>query len=190
MCIRDRTQRQALLLAVPLFLVAACSDGDEEPSGTKDSGSTAASTEAVEIDYPEEGVDLVDRPDLPGVYQRGLQTYVDFERGRRLAARDGKIGRLLSFNATSGVVDPYRQAVRSLDATAAYDGDVVIEFLDVQTRDSLLRVDICVDATGLQVPAAAPALLGEATREPQRIDVTNIEGLWRVTRAEPVDGSC
>lgn len=182
------THRLALVLAVPLLLVAACSN-EEEPNSTKGSASPSAVETDHEIDYPEDGVDLVDPPALEGVYQRGLQTYVDYERGRRLAARDGKVGRLLSFNATARVVDPFRKALASYDGPP-YDGDVVIEFLDAQTRDSLLRIDVCVDATALQVPDGAPALLGEATRTPQRIDVTNIEGLWRVTRAEPVDGSC
>ena len=44
-----------------------------------------------------------------------LQTYVDFERGRRLAAREGAVGRLLSFNATASVVDPYREALAAYD---------------------------------------------------------------------------
>jgi len=51
-------------------------------------------------------------------------------------------------------------------------------------------LDICVDATQLAVPDGAPALLGEATRAPQRFRVTNILGPWRVTRAESVAGSC
>ena len=54
----------------------------------------------------------------------------------------------------------------------------------------MLRIDICVDATRLLVPDGAPTVLGEATRAPQRIEVTNIEGPWRVTKAESLDGSC
>ncbi len=183
------TLRQLFLLAVPSLLVVACGNGDEEPAGTKSSGAPTDVVTEDEIDYPEDGVDLVDPPVLEGVYQRGLQTYVDFERGRRLAARDGRVGRLLSFNATARVVDPYRAALASYDSSS-YDGGVVIEFLDAQARGNVLRIDICVDATALQVPDAAPVLLGEATRAPQRVDVSNIEGLWRVTRAEPVDGTC
>ena len=94
------THRLALALAVPLLLVAGCSDGDEDRSGRRAPGRRPRRADD-EIDYPEEGVDLVDRPELEGVYERGLQTYVDFERGRRLAAREGRVGRLLSFNATS-----------------------------------------------------------------------------------------
>jgi hypothetical protein len=96
---------------------------------------------------------------------------------------------LLSYSATARVVDPYREALAAY-AGEPYDGDVVIEFLGVQTRDSVLRIDICVDATALEVPDDGPTLLGEATRAPQRIEVTNIVGPWRVTEAEPVDGSC
>ena len=138
---------------------------------------------------PDEGLDLVDRPELEGAYDRALQTYVDFERGRRLAAREGRIGRLLLFNGVASVVDPYRDAFAAY-ADGTYDGDVVIEFLDVRPRDTVLRIDICVDATRLLVPDGAPTVLGEATRAPQRIEVTNIEGPWRVTKAESLDGSC
>ena len=179
-----------MLIAVPLLLAAACSD--EEPAAPRsgppaDTGDTGSPTVA-DVDYPEDGVDLVDPPELKGVYQRALQTYVDFERGRRQAARVGKVGRLLAFNATADVVDPYRKALAS--GSSSYDGDVVIEFLGAQTRGNRLRLDVCVDATALVVPAASPTLLGQATRAPQQIDVTNFEGLWRVTRAEPADGTC
>ena len=177
------TQRLAVALVLPLLVLTACDD--EGPKGPEDAGSPTVA----DIDYPDEGVDLVDRPELKGVYQQALQTYVDFERGRRLAAREGKVGRLLSFSATARVVDPYREALAAY-AGEPYDGDVVIEFLGVQTRDSVLRIDICVDATALEVPDDGPTLLGEATRAPQRIEVTNIVGPWRVTEAEPVDGSC
>jgi hypothetical protein len=171
-------------LALPLLLVAGCTE--DEPGDADNPGSPT--TSAAEIDYPEEGVDLVDRPVLEGAYDKALQTYVKFERGRRLAAREGEVGDLLAFNAVASVVDPYREAVaRGADA---YDGDVVIEFLDARPRDTVLVLDVCVDATGLVVPDGAPALLGEATRAPQRIEVTNIVGPWRVTKVEPVDGSC
>jgi hypothetical protein len=178
------TQRLAVALALPVLVLAAC-DGEEPKASTETGSPTVAG-----IDYPDEGVDLVDRPELKGVYQQALQTYVDFERGRRLAAREGKVGRLLSFNATARVVDPYREALAASGSLSPYAGDVVIEFLGVQTRDSVLRIDICVDATALEVPDDGPTLLGEATRAPQRIEVTNIVGPWRVTEAEPVDGSC
>ncbi len=177
------TQRLAVALALPLLGVTACSD--EEPEAPTDVGSRSAAA----IDYPGEGVDLVDRPTLKGVYQQALQTYVDFERGRRLVARQGTVGRLLAFHATARVVDPYREALASYSG-APYDGDVAIEFLDVQTRDSVVRIDICVDATALEVPDDGPTLLGEATRAPQRIEVANFVGPWRVTEVEPVDGSC
>jgi hypothetical protein len=54
----------------------------------------------------------------------------------------------------------------------------------------VLQLDVCVDGTGLVVPDGAPPLLGESTRSPQRIEVTNIVGPWRVTKVEPGDGSC
>lgn len=177
------THRLALALALPILLVAGCADDD--PEAADDSGTPPAA----DVDYPDEGVDLVDRPELKGAYDKALQTYVDFERGRRQAAREGKVGPLMSFNATADVVDPYREAFAAY-ADGSYDGTVAIEFLDVRPRDSVLRVDICVDATALLVPDGAPTLLGEATRAPQRIEITNIVGPWRVTKAEPVDGSC
>ena len=183
----------ALPLLLPLLLRAGCADEEPtagDPAGsTGSTGSTGPGSPSGEVDYPDEGVDVVDPPELKGVYQRALQTYVDFERGRRLAAREGAVGRLLSFNATARVVDPYRRALTAYDG-GTYDGDVAIEFLDARTRDSVLVLDICVDATALLVPDGAPTQLGEATRSPQRIEVTNIVGPWRVTAAEPVDGSC
>ncbi len=185
--------RLALALAVPLLFVAGCS-GDK-PDAVDDAGSstTATATETAtgtaEVEYPAEGLDLIDRPTMEGAYERALQTYIDFERGRREAAREGKVGRLLSFNGTASVVDPYRRAVTTY-ADGGYDGVVAIEFLDARTRDTVLVIDICVDATELVVPDRAPALLGEATRAPQRIQVTNIVGPWRVTKAAPVDGTC
>gem|GEM_PF-6612668 len=176
-----------LPVLLPLLLLVGCADDEptaDDPANPADGGSTSA-----EIDYPAEGVDVVDPPELKGVYQRALQTYVDFERGRRLAAREGEVGRLLSFNATARVVDPYREALARYNG-GTYDGDVAIEFLGARTRDSVLVLDICVDATALLVPDGSPTQLGEATRAPQRIEVTNIVGPWRVTAAEPVDGSC
>lgn len=178
------------VLAVPLLLVAACAEGDRPADEPDASDESSGSAPAGEVDYPDVGVDLVGLPELPGVYERALQTYIDFERGRRLAARTGEVGRLLSFNATASVVDPYREALAAYADRGTYGGDVVIEFLDVRPRDSVLRLDLCVDATALLVPDGAPTQLGEATRGPQRIEVTNLVGPWRVTRAEPVDGSC
>jgi hypothetical protein len=178
-------RRTLVALALPLLLVTGC--GEDEP---KVADASESPTAASEVDYPEVGLDLVDRPELAGVYERALQTYIDFERGRRLAARTGEVGKELSFNAIADVVDPYREALAAYAGGGTYDGDVVIEFLDARPRDSVLRLDICVDATALEVPDGAPTLLGEATRAPQLIEITNIVGPWRVTKAEPVDGSC
>lgn len=172
-------------LVVPLLLLAGCAE-DDEPRAADPSSTTATA----DIDYPEVGLDLVDAPELKGVYQQALQTYVDFERGRRLTAREGSINRLLSFNAVANVVDPYRAALEAYGDRGTYDGDVRIEFLDARPRGDVLHIDVCVDATRLEVPDGAPTQLGEATRAPQRIDVTNIVGPWRVTRAEPVEGDC
>ncbi len=181
------TPRLALALALLLPFVAGCGEDERESDGA--SSSSAVEPGAADVDYPEEGLDLVDRPELEGAYDRAMQTYVDFERGRRLAAREGRIGRLLLFNGVASVVDPYRDAFATY-AGGTYDGDVVIEFLDVRPRDTVLRIDICVDGTRLLVPDGAPTVLGEATRAPQRIEVTNIEGPWRVTKAQSLDGSC
>lgn len=180
-------RRTPAALAVLLLLMGGCAD--DEPEQTDSPGASGSPGAATEVDHPAEGLDLVDTPDLEGVYQEALRTYVDFERGRRLAAREGKVGPLLTFSAVAKVVDPYREAVAAFGG-GGYDGDVVIEFLDARPRDAVLRLDVCVDATGLGVPDGAPTILGEATRSPQEIDVTMIEGLWRVTRAESVDGSC
>jgi hypothetical protein len=181
------THRLVPAFIVPLLLVAGCSD---EPSREKSSPATSGSSSPAEaVDYPDEGLDLVDPPDVEGAYATALQTYVDFERGRRLAAREGRIGPLLRFSAVAPVVDPYRKALASY-SDGGYDGDVAVEFLDVRPRDLALRIDVCVDATQLVVPDGAPTLLGEATRAHQRIEVRNLEGPWRVTKAEPVDGSC
>ena len=181
------THRLAVALVLPILLVAGCTEDEPEA----DARSSASTDEPLpgDIDYPGEGVDLVDRPQLEGAYQQALQTYIDVERGRRLAAREGEVGKLLAFNATASVVDPYERAFAAY-ADDTYDGDVVIEFLDVRPRDTVLRIDICVDATRLVVPDGAPTLLGEPIRAPQRIEVTNIVGPWRVTKADPVDGSC
>ncbi|KAA1428397.1 hypothetical protein [Nocardioides antri] len=173
-------------LAVPLAVLAGCAG--EDPAGS-DGTDAADPSSAADVDYPEVGLDLADAPELEGVYQQALQTYVDFERGRRLAAREGEVSRLLSFNAVADVVDPYREAFAAYDG-GTYAGDVVVEFLEARPRGDVLRLGICVDATALVVPDGAPTILGEPTRSPQQVDVTNIEGLWRVTRAEPVDGSC
>lgn len=183
-------RRALAVLALPLLLVVACAEGDPPAAEPDASDRSSGPAPAAAVDYPDVGLDLVDVPDLPGVYERALKTYVDFERGRRLAARTGEVGRLLSFNATAAVVDPYREALAAFADRGTYDGDVVIEFLDARPRDSVLRLELCVDATALVVPDGAPTQLGEATRGPQRVEVTNLVGPWRVTRAEPVDGSC
>ncbi|MDZ5622777.1 hypothetical protein [Nocardioides bizhenqiangii] len=184
------THRLALALALPLLIAAGCAeDGPDAADPSAASTATADESQLEDIDYPDEGVDLVDRPELEGAYQQALQTYVDFERGRRQAAREGEVGRLLSLNGTASVVDPYREAFAAY-SDGTYDGDVVIEFLEARPRDTVLRLDICVDATRLVVPDGAPTQLGEATRAPQRIEVTNILGPWRVTEVASVDGSC
>jgi hypothetical protein len=186
------THRLALALIVPILLVSGCADDEPsgEPSGDKaESTSSGSSSPMTEVDYPDEGLDLVDPPEVQGAYAKALQTYVDFERGRRLAAREGRIGPLLRFSAVAPVVDPYRKALASYGG-GGYDGDVAVEFLDVRPRDLALVLDVCVDATQLVVPGGAPTLLGEPTRAPQRIEVRNLEGPWRVTKAERVDGSC
>ena len=172
---------------VPLLLLAGCSSADNEP---KTSGPSVTSSATDTVDYPDDGLDLVGTPDLPGVYAKALQTYVDFERGRRLTAREGRVNRLLSFNATARVVDPYREALRAYGDRGTYGGDVTVEFVGARPRGDRLLIDLCVDATRLQVPDGAPTQLGEATRAPQHVEVTNFVGPWRVTRAEPVDGSC
>ena len=121
------THRLALALVLPLLLVTGCSEDEPNPPDE------AASPSAPDVDYPGEGVDLVGRPELKGAYAQALQTYVDFERGRRLAAREGAVGRLLSFNATASVVDPYRKAFAAY-TDGRYDGDVAIEFLAARPR--------------------------------------------------------
>lgn len=173
----------AALLVVSLAGCAENGPADADPA-TADGASTPA------VDYPDEGVDLVDRPEAEGVYEQALQTYVDFERGRRQAAREGRVGRLLSFNATASVVDPYRAALAAYADGGTYDGDVAIEFTGLRPRDLVLTIEVCVDATALEVPEGAPTLLGEATRAPQRIQVSNLVGPWRVTKVQPLDGSC
>lgn len=183
------TPRLAFAITVPLLLVAGCSD--DQPDAVDEPAASAPATAG--IDYPAEGVDLVNRPEMKGAYTQALQTYVDFERGRREAARVGKVGRLLSFNGTASVVEPYRRAVATYAARGhaeEYGGVVAVEFLRTRTRDTVLVVDVCLDGTGLAVPDGAPALLGEATRAPQRIQVTNIVGPWRVTRVDQVAGTC
>jgi hypothetical protein len=174
--------RVGLALALPLLLLAGCSD--EEPDAPDAADPPAAS----DIAYPDEGVDLVDQPDLKGVYADALQVYVDFERGRRLAAREGVENRLLVFNATGKVSGPIKEAAE--DSGGGYDGTVTLEFLSAKPRDTVLRLDVCVDGTALEVPDDAPALLGEATRAPQRVEVSNLTGPWRVTEVEAVGGSC
>lgn len=173
-------------LVVPLVL-AGCADDEPDRADPTPGSPTGSATPTIE--YPAEGVDLKGTPALEGVYQRAMQTYIDFERGRRQAARDGAVGRLLTFNAVADVVDPYREALRNF-GRGGYAGDVAIEFLGAAPRGSRLLLEVCVDGTLLEVPDGAPTLLGEPTRAPQQVDVTNVEGLWRVTRAEPVDGSC
>jgi hypothetical protein len=177
----------AALTVVPLLLLGACATDDGGPT-TADPSATTAATD--DVDYPEEGLDLEDAPQLKGVYQKALQTYVDFERGRRLTAREGRVDRMLAFNATSDVVEPYREALKAYGGGGTYAGDVTVEFLDAQPHGDRLLIDVCIDATALEVPDGAPTQLGEATRALQHVEVTNIVGPWRVTSAEPVDGSC
>lgn len=181
------SRRAPVLLVVLLLLLGGCSAGDDSPTTA---GPSATASTSDDIDYPDEGVDIVGAPELDGVYRRALQTYVDFERGRRLTAREGRVDRMLAFNATSEVVDPYREALRAYGEGGAYTGDVTVELLDVRPHGDRLLIDVCVDATDLVVPDGAPTQLGEATRAPQHVEVTNILGPWRVTRAESVDGSC
>ncbi|MEZ0577904.1 hypothetical protein [Nocardioides sp. MH1] len=182
-------RRTAVPSALLLLLLAGCSTPDDEP--TADGPSSSATSDAAdEADYPDEGVDLVGTPELEGVYARALRTYVDFERGRRLTAREGRVSRLLSFNATARVVDPYREALRAYDGRGTYAGDVTVEFVRAEPHGDRLLIDVCIDATQLQVPDGAPTQLGEATRAPEHVEVTNIVGSWRVTGVDPVDGSC
>lgn len=179
-------RRPTALLAVPLLLLAACSSDGQE--GAAAPSTTSAATP--DVDYPDEGVDLVGIPELKGVYTRALRTYVDFERGRRLSARDGRVDRMLAFNATGEVVDAYRRALAAYDDRGSYGGDVTIEFVRAEPHGDRLLLDLCVDATALRVPDGAPGILGEPTRAPQQVEVTNFMGPWRVTRADRVDGSC
>jgi hypothetical protein len=183
------SSRTAVLAVVPLLLLAACSAGDGDDQAPL-AGASATASATSGADYPDEGVDLVGTPELKGAYQEALRTYVDFERGRRLTAREGRVDRMLAFNATSEVVDPYREALKAYGGRGTYGGDVTVEFLDAQPHGDRLLIDICVDATALDVPDGAPTQLGEATRAPQHVEVTNIVGPWRVTSAHPVDGSC
>lgn len=174
------TRARLVAIALPLLLLTGC--GDDEPA-TDDSPPAGS-----DIAYPAEGVDVVDRPELKGVYADALQVYVDFERGRRLAAREGTDNELLSFNATGGLARPIREAAKSLGG--GYDGTVTVEFLSAQPRDTVLRLDVCIDATALEVPEGAPAVLGSATRQPARVEVSNLTGPWRVTDVKGVGGGC
>ena len=185
-----RLAHAALALALPLALALMAGCSEDEPDGSRAAGASDTASADATVDHPEEGLDLVDRPEPEGVYQRALQTYVDFERGRRQAAREGRLTNLLSFNATAPVVDPYRRALRAYAGRGTYDGVVAVEFLDLRPRDQVLTIDVCVDATRLVVPDGAPTLLGEATRARQQVKVSNIVGEWRVTRVEQLDGSC
>lgn len=173
---------------VPLALLAACGDDDASPADSA-GGSAPSSPAAADVDYPDEGVDLVEPPELKGVYAEALQVYVDFERGRRLAARDGAPNELLSFNATGAVADPIAAAAKKL-GDATYDGVVSVEFVSAMPRDTVLVLDVCIDGTGLEVPPGAPAGLGAATRSPQQVHVTNLSGPWRVTKVTPGSGAC
>lgn len=181
------SRRASALTVVPLLLLGACTTHADQPT-TADPSTTPSASDAV--DFPDEGVDLVGTPELKGVYAKALETYIDFERGRRLTAREGRVDRMLAFNATSDVVDPYREALRAFGDRGTYEGDVTVEFLDAQPHGDRLLIDVCVDATALDVPDGAPTQLGEATRAPEHVVVTNIVGPWRVTSADPVDGSC
>jgi hypothetical protein len=183
---RLRTGIAAAVL--PLALLAACGDDDPTPAGGAE-GPTTSSSAAADVDYPAEGVDLVEPPELKGVYAEALQVYVDFERGRRLAARDGAPNELLSFNATGAVADPIVAATKKL-GDATYDGVVAVGFVSAKPRDTVLLLDVCLDGTGLEVPPGAPAALGAATRSPQQVQVTNLSGPWRVTKVTPRSGTC
>jgi hypothetical protein len=183
------SRRAIATTVVPLLLLVACSAEDREPAPARASGASGGSA-AVTVDYPDDGLDLVGAPRLDGVYAQAWRTYVDFERGRRRTAREGRIDRLLAFNATARVVDPYRAALREYDDRGAYGGSVTVEVEDARPHGDRLLLDLCVDATQLQVPDGAPAQLGVATRVSQRVVVSNIVGSWRVTGAAPGDRSC
>ena len=178
------TRAGLVALALPLALLAACGDtGSEDPTEAGQSPPAGS-----DIAYPDEGVDVVGEPELKGVYAEALQVYVDFERGRRLAAREGTDNELLSFNATGNVSRPIKAAAEQLGG--GYDGTVTLEFTAAQPRDTVLRLDVCVDATALEVPDGAPAVLGGATRAPHRVEVSNLTGPWRVTAVQALDGDC
>ncbi|KAA1419458.1 hypothetical protein F0U44_13585 [Nocardioides humilatus] len=182
------TPRPALAAcATTLLLLAGCSTADDEPRDPDSSDPTSA---APDVDYPDDGLDLVDSPQLKGVYQDAIQTYIDFERGRRLTAREGRVTRLLAFSALADVVAPYRAALKAYGDRGTYSGDVTVEFISAQPHGDRLLLDVCVDARMLVVPDGAPTQLGEGTRAPQHIEVSNIVGPWRVTKAVPIDGSC
>lgn len=175
--------------AASLLLLAACGDDSASDDRADDPPDDTASSPAADVDYPDEGVDLAGRPELKGAYAQALQVYVDFERGRRLAAREAAGNELLSFSATGKVADPITAAAEQL-GDATYDGTVVVEFVSAKPRDTVLLLDVCLDGTGLEVPDGAPAVLGAAGRTPQRVQVANLSGPWRVTRVAPGSGSC
>lgn len=181
----------ALALILAGGLLAGCGDGD---GAAQDPGSSAAESPdagGTGAGSTEAGVTVTDLPQLEGAYATALQTYVDFEEGRRRVARTGEMNTQLSFSAVGAIGRRYRQAAQELaGAGETYGGEVVVEVLDVRTRDTVMTIDLCVDATGLEVPDGAPELLGRAGRVPERVTVANLEGPWRVTRAEPVAGSC
>ncbi|UMG93800.1 hypothetical protein [Nocardioides sp. TF02-7] len=183
-----RLGRGLAALAVVPLLLAGC--GDDEPSAPGDGQEASAPSGDDGIDYPDEGVDLAHEPDLEGVYADALQVYVDFERGRQLAAREGGANELLTFSAVGAVADRVVAAAERLgDEGATYDGTVVLEVRSAKPRDTVLRLEVCVDGSELDVPAGAPALLGTADRVSQQVTVTNLSGPWRVTKVEP-RGSC
>ena len=180
----------AALALTALAGVALVGCGDDEPDA-QDPASAEPSGSGTPPTTDDPGVEITGLPGMEGPYATALETYVDFEEGRRLVARTGEMNQRLSFSAVGGLADRYRQAADELAAAGTtYDGTVVVEVVDVRTRDTVVLIDLCVDATALVVPDGAPELLGRAVRSPERVAVVNLEGPWRVTRTVSGSGSC